>query len=71
MPPLETLKDKPIIIKLRDGKPVKANVASADQIGVWLSGASELVSGITLPPHIQRPSFFVPWTSVDWIAASQ
>jgi hypothetical protein len=72
MPQFETLNGKNVMIQVRNARPILATIKNTEEMGVWIAGAADLTeSAGVLKPHIQNPMFFVPWTSVDWIAVSQ
>lgn len=69
MPSISHLRGKHTMLKLRDTEPILALVSASDEHGVWIEGAGDLVakSGLLQKIQMQKPTFFVPWTSVDWI----
>jgi hypothetical protein len=71
MPNIEHLNGKLVVIKIRDMKAILATVSTADENGIWIRGAGDLLSSameVFKRSAIQTPHFFVPWTSVDWVS---
>jgi hypothetical protein len=71
MPNIGHLAGKQVVIKLRDMKPILGAVSTADEHGVWIRGAGDLLStgqDVFARSQVKTPHFFVPWTTVDWIA---
>jgi hypothetical protein len=72
MPQYTNLNGKSVMIQIRNARPILATIKNTEEMGVWISGAADLTAETgVLNQHIQNPMFFVPWTSVDWIAVSQ
>jgi hypothetical protein len=71
MPNIGHIAGKKVVIKLRDMKPVLGAVSTVDEHGIWIRGAGDLhatAPGIFERSAIHEAHFFVPWTSVDWVA---
>ena len=72
MPQVGALTGKQVVIKLiGTDKPVMAAVWISDEAGIWIRGAGDLLSPAKdtfARSAIQQPVFFVPWTSVVWVA---
>lgn len=65
---IESFKGKPVLIKIRD-KQTQGALTDVEPNGVWITGARDLVA--VTGSHSNATLFFVPWTSIDWIAAAQ
>lgn len=64
----DNLAGKRVMIQIRNAKPVVATVKNTEGMGIWIGGA-DLTGATGVLGQVQNPVFFVPWTSVDWIAA--
>jgi hypothetical protein len=56
------------MLQIRGAKPTIATVKNVESVGIWILGASDLTVAAGILQKIEKPAFFVPWTSVDWIA---
>ena len=70
-PTYVTLKGKSVMIQIRNARPILATIKNTEEMGVWFAEAADLTASAGVLNLIQNPMFFVPWTSVDWIAVSQ
>jgi hypothetical protein len=69
MPTTGALNGKNVYMQIRDGgDPIKATVNAIEENGVWLTDARVLTARSGLMELMPDAMFFVPWTSIDWIA---
>lgn len=72
MPQVNALNGQQVVIKLIGAtKSVLAAVWLTDEQGIWIRGAGDLLSPemeLFRRSGVQQPTFFVPWTSVLWVA---
>jgi hypothetical protein len=71
---LNMLIGKNILFRLSSGKPVTGRIVDVENAGVWIQSrqfSEEIQEAEPNTPSLREPVFFVPFSGLRWVMASE